>query len=188
MSPSRRRGGPEIFSYIFLIHFITIFFVTGTYNVLLFGCTKVDEFPPNVQAHPCYSKELRRPCLTFRHEIAEVSVAMMFQPLDFEEPRTLPRTVEEVVEILYKDLLLRDRVVMSNLSEEELGSTVYLAMAKIIRKEFGLYNGNEHLISSCQSYLGREYDSFEDPAMVIVKELWKKIRKSHNLRLVEQPA
>lgn len=109
---------------------------------------------------------------------------MMFQPLDHYQPKTLPKSVEEVVEVLYKDLLLRDRVVMSSLSEDELGSTVYLAMAKSIRKEFGLYNGNDQLISSCQSYLGRKYDRYEDLAMVIVKELWNKIRESHNLRLV----
>lgn len=110
---------------------------------------------------------------------------MMFQPLDTPQPKQLPRTVDEVVDILFHDLLLRDRAVMARLSEEELDSSIYLALAKSIRKEFGLYNGNEHLINSCRSYLGREYDSFEDPAMVIIKELWKKIRDKHHLRLVK---
>jgi hypothetical protein len=109
----------------------------------------------------------------------------MFQPLDVKEPKQLPRTVEEVVAILFEDLQLRDRVVMANMSEDELDSTVYLTMAKLIREEFGLYNGNDHLISSCQSYLGTEYDSYEDPAMVIIKELWKKICGNHHLRLVK---
>ena len=109
----------------------------------------------------------------------------MFQPLDTPQPKQLPRTVDEVVDILFHDLLLRDRMVMAQLSEAELDSSVYLALAKTIRKEFGLYNGNEPLIDSCRSYLGRDYDSFEDPAMVIVKELWKKIRTSHHLRLVK---
>lgn len=110
---------------------------------------------------------------------------MMFQPLDTEQLQQLPRTVEEVVNILFGDLLLRDKVIMAKLSEEELDSSVYLALAKSIRKEFGLYNGNDHLITSCRSYLGREYDSFEDPAMVIIKELWKKIRENHHLRLIK---
>jgi hypothetical protein len=75
---------------------------------------------------------------------------------------------------------------MAKLSEDELNSSVYLALAKSIRREFGLYNGNDHLIASCQDYLGREYDSFEDPAMVIIKELWKKVREGHHrLRLVK---
>ena len=110
---------------------------------------------------------------------------MMFQPLDTALPRELPRSVQEAVNILYEDLLLKERVVLANLSEEELDSTIYLVLAKSIRKEFGLYNGNERLIRSCQEYLGREYDTFEDPAMVIIKELWKKIRTKHHLRLVK---
>ena len=48
---------------------------------------------------------------------------------------------------MYKDLSLRDRAVMSNLSEKELHLDVYLVMAKILKKEFGLYNQNETLIS-----------------------------------------
>lgn len=109
----------------------------------------------------------------------------MFQPLDTLQPKQPPRTVEEVVDILYNDLQLRDRVVLSTLSEAELDSSVYLALAKSIREEFGLYNGNESLISSCRSYLGRDYDSYEDPAMVIIKELWKKIKRNHRLRVVK---
>lgn len=110
---------------------------------------------------------------------------MMFQPLDSYQPPTMPRTVNDAVDLLYDDLLLRDKVVMSSLSEEELDSSIYLAMAKSIRKEFGLYNGNDHLIASCREYLGKDYDSYEDPVMVIVKELWKKVCNSHKLHLVE---
>ena len=110
---------------------------------------------------------------------------MMFQPLhDFTQLST-PSTVDQVVELLYHDISLRDKVIMAQLSENELDSSVYLAMAKTIRKEFGLYSGNTDLLNSCSSYLGREYDTYEDPAMVIMKELWKKVKKTHNLHLVK---
>lgn len=110
---------------------------------------------------------------------------MMFQPLNefISTPRAT--TVVDLVDLLYNDLSLRDKVVMAHISEEELSSTVYLAMAKIIRKEFGLYDGNTHLLESCCSYLGKKYDRYEDPAMVIVKELWTKVKRSHNLRLIK---
>lgn len=111
---------------------------------------------------------------------------MMFQPLNDFNTLSLPNTVDDVVELLYHDLSLRDKVIMAQLSENELDSSVYLAMAKTIRKEFGLYNGNAGLLSSCSSYLGQKYDTYEDPAMVIIKELWNKIKKSHNLHLVEK--
>lgn len=108
----------------------------------------------------------------------------MFQPMTEVNLINLPRSVEEVVELLYVDISLRDKAIMAGLSEDELDTSIYLALAKTIRKEFGLYTGNEELIASCLSYLGKEYDAFEDPAMVIIKELWKKIKRNHHLRLV----
>ncbi len=111
---------------------------------------------------------------------------MMFQPLDEFSPLSQPSTVNEVVELLYHDISLRDKVTMAHLSENELDSSVYLAMAKTIRKEFCLYCTNTELLNSCCSYLGREYDEYEDPAMVIMKELWKKVRKTHHLHLVKK--
>lgn len=110
---------------------------------------------------------------------------MMFQPVCETKVADRPATVEQVVELLYGDLSLRDRVVMAQLSEDELDRSVYLAIAKNIRKEFGLYSGNTDLLKNCSEYLGREYDSYEDHAMVIVKELWKRIRRSHSLHLVK---
>lgn len=111
---------------------------------------------------------------------------MMFQPLNDFNTLSLPSSVGQVVELLYHDISLRDKVTMAQLTENELDSSVYLAMAKTIRMEFGLYSGNTNLLSSCSSYLGLQYDAYEDPAMVIIKELWKKIKKTHNLHLVEK--
>ena len=96
---------------------------------------------------------------------------MMFQPLNEFNPLSLPCTVNRVVELLYHDISLRDKVIIAHLSENELDSSVYLAMAKTIRREFGLYSGNTALLNSCSSYLGKKYDAYEDPAMVIIKEL-----------------
>lgn len=107
----------------------------------------------------------------------------MFQPINETTITDLPRSIEEVVEILYRDLKLRDKVVLASLSENDLETSIYLALAKTIRKEFGLYSGNDELLASCSRMLGSTYDRYEDPAMVIVKELWKKIRKKHQLRI-----
>lgn len=42
----------------------------------------------------------------------------MFQPLDKADSAAVAETVEEVVEILYRDLALRDRAVISKLTEK----------------------------------------------------------------------
>lgn len=113
---------------------------------------------------------------------------MMFQPLESPMPRQLPHTVDQVVELLCDDLSLRDKVVMANLSEGDLDSLLYATIAKQIRKEFGIYNGNTKLLDSCCRYIGRKYKSYEDPVMVIIKELWKKVQKNHLLHLVKTTA
>lgn len=110
---------------------------------------------------------------------------MMFQPLDTPMPRQLPNTVGQVVEMLYDDLSLRDKVVIANLSESDLDVSLYVAMAKTIRKEFVIYNGNTELLNSCCNYIGRKYESHEDPVMVIIKELWQKAKETHLLHLVD---
>lgn len=110
---------------------------------------------------------------------------MMFQPLELPMPRQLPCTVEQVVELLFDDLSLRDKVVMANLTEYDLDSVLYAIVAKPIRKEFGIYNGNTELLESCCRYIGKKYKSYEDPVMVIIKELWKKSRRTHLLHLVD---
>jgi hypothetical protein len=109
---------------------------------------------------------------------------MMFQPLDDSMPRPLPYSVEQVVTVLYEDISLRDRVIIANLSENELDPSLYSAMAKTIREEFRLYNGNTELLSSCCSLIGRKYENHEDPVMIIIKELWEKAQKTHKLQLV----
>lgn len=109
---------------------------------------------------------------------------MMFQPVNQEiSPFDLPSDVDTVVGLLLKDLSLRDKVVMANLSEDEL-DLVYSGMAGTIRKEFRLNSGNFELLASCRSYLRQMNDPFADPAMIIIRELWRKVRQTHTLRLV----
>lgn len=74
---------------------------------------------------------------------------------------------------------------MASLSESDLDSLLYTIMAKPIRKEFGIYNGNNKLLDSCCKFIGRKYKSYEDPVMVIIKELWEKAKKTHLLHLVD---
>ncbi len=110
---------------------------------------------------------------------------MMFQPVSPETTAVdLPRDVDEVVRILIQDISLRDRVVMAHLGEDEL-DRVYSGMAGIIRKEFRLHSGNIELLASCRSYLGRMENPFADPAMVIIRELWKKVKQTHRLHIVK---
>jgi hypothetical protein len=111
---------------------------------------------------------------------------MMFQPLDWKEPSRLPkpRNVEEVVDLLSEDLSLRDRVMMAGMEEANLPQ-VYNALSGVLRREFGLVSENTPLLRSCVRK-ARSYNNglMEDPAMVIIRSLWLKLRRSHTLHVV----
>lgn len=110
----------------------------------------------------------------------------MFQPLDWKEtPRPpKPRNVEELVDLLSEDLSLRDRVMMAGMEEANLPQ-VYNALSGVLKREFGLVSENTSLLRSCVRK-ARSYNNglMEDPAMVIIRNLWLKLRRSHTLHVV----
>lgn len=111
---------------------------------------------------------------------------MMFQPLDWKEPPLPrpPRSVGEVVDLLLSDLSLRDRVMMAGMEESDL-PRIYAALSATLEREFGIVSENAPLLRSClrnAKHFGNGL--MEDPALVIVRSLWMKLRRSHMLRVV----
>ena len=99
-------------------------------------------------------------------------------------PYVPPRTVEEAVEDLIEELSLKNRAQIANMAEVELNSlNVYLG--QYIRNNFKLLTGNDSLLESCRLISG-EQDIYPDKAsQIIIDELWKKLTKTHKLRLVK---
>jgi hypothetical protein len=95
-----------------------------------------------------------------------------------------PKTVDEAVAKLVEGLPLREKTRMANLREMELTSLAF-SVGLVIKNEFGLWDGNEELIKSCQLVSGTEDLHPDDAAAVIIKELWKKLRETHSLRAVK---
>jgi hypothetical protein len=96
----------------------------------------------------------------------------------------LPRTVDEAVERLIRELSLKDKTNIANMTENEL-MTLEFTLGSYISNEFGIYTGNRHLRFSSKQLSG---DVHLDPDYIpplIIKELWKRLRESHKLRVVK---
>ena len=96
----------------------------------------------------------------------------------------LPRTVDEAVERLIRELSLKDKTKIANMSENEL-MTLQFTLGSYIDNEFGIYTGNRDLRFSSKLISG---DVHLDPDYVpplIIKELWKRLRESHKLKVVK---
>lgn len=95
-----------------------------------------------------------------------------------------PQTLEEAVNQLISAMSLRDKTTMANMAEGEL---------LLLRSTLGLYIKNKlaewsvsrELMKSCMAAARQNKLNREDASMIIITELWKKLQKSHKLRLIK---
>jgi len=96
----------------------------------------------------------------------------------------LPRTVDEAVERLIRDLSLKDKTNISNMTENEL-MTLEFTLGAYISNEFGIYTGNQKWRFSSKFLSNDVHLDPDDVSPLIIKELWKRLRESHRLRVVK---
>ena len=105
-------------------------------------------------------------------------------PESFRFPPDPPRTIKDALEKLVSDLSLKEKTEIANLEEPEL-SYLNISLGSHIRYPFGLWCGNDELMESCRSVSGEKNLHEDDSSIFIIKELWKKLRKTYGLRVVK---
>jgi hypothetical protein len=98
--------------------------------------------------------------------------------------KKLPQTVQETVEMLIAHLPLKQKATIANMAESELIS-LNTSLGRYILNKFGLWSGNEKLVESCLTKTDYPLHNEDDAAAVIVKELWRKLRETHKLRIIK---
>ena len=94
-----------------------------------------------------------------------------------------PGTVEEAVEKLISEIPLKNRVCLARQEEIEL-SELNDHLGKYIRDHYDLRARGSHLMESCCSFANAQHVDAESASAIIIKELWKKLRMTHTLRVV----
>jgi hypothetical protein len=95
-----------------------------------------------------------------------------------------PKTVTEAIEKLQSGLSLKDKATIANMAEIEL-SSIHGNLGEYLQKEFGLWSGNSDLLTSCGFFAKRDKISPNEATSIIIRELWKRLRESHKLRVVK---
>ena len=95
-----------------------------------------------------------------------------------------PKTVEGAIDRLIKGLSLKDKATIANMAETEL-STLHFNLGEYIRNEFGLWSGNDNLMTSCCIIVGKDSVDQDEAFSIIIKELWKRLRETHKLRVIK---
>jgi hypothetical protein len=93
-----------------------------------------------------------------------------------------PETVDEAVERLVAELPLKDKTNIANMDEIDLAE-LHFSLGLSIKNKF-LYPRNEKLLESCRDVSADKYLHWDQASAVIIKELWKRLKKSHKIRVV----
>ena len=95
-----------------------------------------------------------------------------------------PKTIEEAIARLAKGLSLKDKTTLANMAETEL-STLHFNLGEYIRNEFGLWSENQDLMIACCFIAQKDKIHEDEASSIIIKELWKRLRETHRLRVVK---
>jgi len=95
-----------------------------------------------------------------------------------------PGTVNEAVDLLISELPLIDRGAIANMDIEEL-DRLHFPLEAYIRNQYKLWSGNDVLVKSCRNITGNQNLHVDNAPTVIVHHLWKRLRDTHQLRVVK---
>jgi hypothetical protein len=94
-----------------------------------------------------------------------------------------PKTVDETVDRLVVEMALKDKTTLANMEETDL-IALHFSLGIYVRNNY-LYPGNNKLLESCRQKAMDKSLHWDQASMVIIKELWKRLKESHKLRVVK---
>lgn len=103
---------------------------------------------------------------------------------DIDELNRRPKTVDEAVDLLIKELSFGDRTIVANMQEEDLANLDFVFGMRI-KAEFGIGRGNKDLLESCRKESGQPTADPELATAIIIKCLWKAIQDTPVLRVLK---
>ena len=116
----------------------------------------------------------------------QMDVSLMFnhQWKDEEHPNDMPKTVDEAAQEIIGDMDLRNKAALASLTEDEL-IPIQLSLGMYIKEKLKIWSVNTELEKSCIQACREEGLEESNPAMMIVKIIWERLKKTHKLRIVE---
>ena len=101
-----------------------------------------------------------------------------------KKQKNVPQTVDEAVHQIMSEMSLKDRTTMANVVEENL-QVFQLTLGLYIKNKLDEWAVSEELMKSCMELSEDKNSRRADASTVIMKELWKKLRETHKLRVVK---
>ena len=103
-----------------------------------------------------------------------------------DKDKIYPKTVDEAVNQLLKDLPIREKHEVANAPENNF-INFHLGLGMEIRNNFGLWGDNEELMNSCREISGDKDLHVDSASTVIIKALWEYLQKQPLPRIATKP-
>ena len=108
-----------------------------------------------------------------------------FSQKDHLEKRPVfPKTIHEAVERLITEMALKDKVVIANMTHDELVD-LNSNLGAYIRNAFRLWSGNHELMESCRFVSKNKNLNVDEASFAIIDAMWEKLRKTHKLKVIK---
>jgi hypothetical protein len=103
---------------------------------------------------------------------------------ELEKFPVLPKTIHEAVDRLMAELPLKDKVLIANMTYDELAD-LNSNLGAYIRNAFRLWSGNLELMESCKFTIRDKSMNADSASFAIIDHLWEKLRKTHRLKVIK---
>jgi hypothetical protein len=128
-------------------------------------------------------KEILETLLSLNASVDRIFTSLRFSKTASDEKIRKPATVDEAVDRLLSEMNLKDLNKVARMSEDDL-IDLHFTVGMWIRNNF-VYPRNDKLLQSCRVVSRDKFLHFAQMHMVIIRELWKKLQKSHKLKVVK---
>jgi hypothetical protein len=128
-------------------------------------------------------KEILESLLVLNASVDRIFNSLRFSKTAPDRNIKKPETVDEAVDRLMSEMSLKDLNTVAKMPEDDL-INLHFTVGMWIRNNF-VYPRNDKLLKSCQEVSRHKSLHFAQIHMVIMRELWKKLQKTHKLKVVK---
>lgn len=96
----------------------------------------------------------------------------------------IPKTIHDAVERLIAEMTLKDKVVIANMTHDELVD-LNSNLGAYIRNAFRLWSGNNELLKSCRFVSKNNKLNVDEASYAIIDVLWERLQKTHKLKVIK---
>ena len=109
--------------------------------------------------------------------------SVLYPPPEYINP-PFPRTVQEALDKLVSIMPMKEKISLARMEEKEI-LFPHPSLWRYVHDKCGFGSGNQELLRSCMEVFHKGDINKDEASLAIIKELWKRLRETHVLRILK---